>query len=127
MRRLVVKYQDVMAVNDWLKRIQPRSNSWLICSGTNHTTSKCILPTQQKNGKILKAGRCTKCLHKGNLNKDCGAEPFRRSRGRYHTFLCYRASIDRESANKETDQEKQHTMAFSSIKSATKPTFVKLS
>ena len=102
-----------------------RTNNCNYCNSTNHTTSKCRLPPKLKSGKILKAGRCTRCLRKGHFNKNCEAEPCRRCSGRHHTFLCYKPTESRESSNKESNKGEQNTIAFSAIKSSTKPFFKK--
>ena len=108
-----------------LSRKTQRTNNCLFCNSTNHTMSKCRLPPQLKNGKILKAGRCTRCLRKGHFNKDCKAEHCRRCGGQHHTFLCYKPNERRESSSKESNQGEQNTIAFSAIKSSTKSFFKK--
>ena len=58
-----------------------------------------------------------------HFNKDCKAEHCRRCSGQHHTFLCYKQTERRDSSSKKSNQGEENTIAFSAIKSSTKPFF----
>ena len=57
-----------------LAAVPPKQRNCMFCESSNHSPSKCPLPPQVKNGKILKAKRCTRCLRSGHFNKQCTSD-----------------------------------------------------
>ena len=82
MRKLVAKDDDVDRMTGssvkprsyGLAAVPPKQRNCMFCESSNHSPSKCPLPPQVKNGKILKAKRCTRCLRSGHFNKQCTSD-----------------------------------------------------
>ena len=109
-----------------LAAVPPKQRNCMFCESSNHSPSKCPLPPQVKNGKILKAKRCTRCLRSGHFNKQCTAEPCRKCNGPHHTFLCYKNGDENQSHTpREAIQNEPSTMVFATSGTKSRPLFFK--